>query len=505
MFHLKLKPSPPVGVGRETPGHAVGLLGDRDHARVIRVERLVELAQKGDGLQVLAAAVLVGDPLPLPPRVVEIEHRGDRVDPQPVDVELLDPVAGVGNQEVAHLVPSEVEDQGSPVRLLAAARIVVLVEGGPVEARQGPVVAREMGGNPVEDDPDAMLVEVVDEAAEVIGVAEPRGRGVVAGDLIPPGAVEGVLAHRQQLDMGETGRDAVGGELLGEVAVAEDVAVQGATPGAQVHLVDGERTVEHRPGRPALQPGLVRPGVPALLDDAGGPGWDLGPARQRIRLVDAAPGGPDDPELVLGPGSDAGDEELPHSTGPERPHRLDPAVPPVGVADQAHPASVRSPHGEGHPGHPLVLDDPGPQPAPELTMLTLADQVQVEVAECRPEAVGVVHLPAAQRTAAPESIAGQLGDREGRLEQAALVYPRHRHHAAVVGDCGLHHIGVVEAHHGRVAGGVGSQDLVGIVVGPGGQPGAGGDERGALGDGHGVPARRKLRGTSTQSGRWPSS
>ena len=381
----------------------------------------------------------------------------------------------------------------------------MLVERGPVEAGQGPVIAGEMGGHPVEDDPDALLVEVVDEGSEVIRGAEPRGRSVVAGDLIAPGAVEGVLAHRQQLDVGETGRDAVGGELLGEVAVAEDLAVKGATPRSQVHLVDGERTVEKGLGDPALQPGLVGPGVVALLDDAGGSGWRFGPPRQRIRLVDAAPGGPDDPELVLGPGSDARDEELPHPTGSERPHRLHPAVPPVGVADQAHAPRVRRPDREGHSGHPLVVDDPSPQPAPELAVLTLADQVQVEVAEGRPEAIGVVHLPAAEGAATPEAVARQLGDREHRLEQAALVDSLHGDHAPGVGDRGLDHIGVVEAHHGRARGGVGAQDLVGIVMGPGRQPGAGGGEGGPLGHAHEVPARRKPSGTSTQSGRWPSS
>src|SRR5690606_41317600 len=53
-----------------------------------------------------------------------------------VDVELLDPVARVGDEEVANLVAAEVEDVGAPVGLLAAAGVGVLVERGAVEAGQ---------------------------------------------------------------------------------------------------------------------------------------------------------------------------------------------------------------------------------------------------------------------------------------------------------------------------------------------------------------------------------
>ena len=69
-------------------------------------------------------------------RVVEVEHRRHGVDPQAVDVELVEPVQGVRDEEVADLAAAEVEDVGAPVELLAAARVGVLVERGAVEARE---------------------------------------------------------------------------------------------------------------------------------------------------------------------------------------------------------------------------------------------------------------------------------------------------------------------------------------------------------------------------------
>ena len=112
----------------------------------------------------------VRQPLAVFARVVEVEHRCHGVDPQPVDVELLEPVERVGDEEVAHLRVAEVEDVGAPVELLAAARVGVLVERLAVEPCERPLVFREVPGNPVHDHADAGLVQSVDEVLEVVGM-----------------------------------------------------------------------------------------------------------------------------------------------------------------------------------------------------------------------------------------------------------------------------------------------------------------------------------------------
>ena len=169
MFHLKSKPSPPLAVDRVTPGHVVELLGDGDHARLARVQRVVDLAQQRDRLEILLAPIDVRHPRARLARVVEVEHRRHRVDAQTIDVEFLGPVVGVGDEEVAHLVAAVVEDVRPPVGMLTAARIAVLVERRAVEARQRPAVTREMRGHPVEQHADAVAVHDIDELAEVVG------------------------------------------------------------------------------------------------------------------------------------------------------------------------------------------------------------------------------------------------------------------------------------------------------------------------------------------------
>ena len=135
---------------------------------MLAVGDLVELPQEIHRLQVLVAAVLVGQPLAGVAGIIQIEHGSDGVDAQAVQVELLQPEEGAGEQEVLHLVPSEVEDQGPPVLVFAQPRVLVLVKGRAVIAGQGEGVAGEVGRHPVEEDADPLLVQVVDEPAEVV-------------------------------------------------------------------------------------------------------------------------------------------------------------------------------------------------------------------------------------------------------------------------------------------------------------------------------------------------
>ena len=88
-------------------------------------------------------------------RIVEVEHRGDGIDAERVDVEAVQPVEGVGDEEVPHLGPPEIVDERVPVAVEAEARVLVLVERGAVEAGEAVRVGREMRRHPVDDDADA--------------------------------------------------------------------------------------------------------------------------------------------------------------------------------------------------------------------------------------------------------------------------------------------------------------------------------------------------------------
>ena len=95
-----------------------GLFGHGERAGNA-VGQFVEAAQEVDGLQVFVAAELVGDPLAGLARIVQVEHGGDGIHAQAVDVILLQPEERVGDEEAAHLVAAVVEDEGAPVAVLA--------------------------------------------------------------------------------------------------------------------------------------------------------------------------------------------------------------------------------------------------------------------------------------------------------------------------------------------------------------------------------------------------
>ena len=110
-------------------------LGDGDGAGHL-VHHFVRFAQEIDGFQILVAAVAVRNPLARLARVIEIQHRSDRIHAQSVDVILLQPEQRVRDQERPHFIAAEVEDQRAPVAVLAQARIFVLIQRRAVEKRE---------------------------------------------------------------------------------------------------------------------------------------------------------------------------------------------------------------------------------------------------------------------------------------------------------------------------------------------------------------------------------
>ena len=351
--HVPLEPEPePTEVrGARNARPRRRLLGGRDDPGLASVDHLVELLQERDRVEILAAAELVRHPLAFVARVVEVQHRRHRVHPDPVDVVLAQPEQRVRDQEVADLVASVVEHERAPVGVLAAARIGVLVQRGAVEPREPELVTREVRRDPVEDHPDVVLVQAVDELAEVVGRAVERRRGEVPGHLVAPRALERVRHHGQELDVGEAHVLDIRGQLVGELEVGQrPVAVERVQPpGAEVHLVDRDRALEWRSRLRALAQPLgvaPAPGVLGLEHDRCGLRWHLGLERVGVGLQQQLMVLGQDLVLVTRTGSDGGKEQLPDPGRSDRAHRVQAAVPRVEVADDADRARGRRPHRE---------------------------------------------------------------------------------------------------------------------------------------------------------------
>ncbi len=420
--HVPLEVEAEAVAVRRRAGHAGprgGLLGERRRAGELLGDGARQLAKEVECLEVLASAVAVGDPFPRLPGVVEVEHRGDGVDAEAVGVVALEPRDRAGHEECPHLRPPVVEDRRAPVRVEPLARIGVLVEVGAVEAGQPVGVHREVRGHPVHDHPDAALVEPIDHRHQAGGSAVARRRREVARGLVAPRAVERVLHHREQLDVGEPVGRGVVGERVGQLLVAREAAPwrDVAAPRPEVDLVDRHRGPGGQSSAAGSHPPVVAPRVGQVGDHRrrrrrlrGGGGHGVG----LLQPVPAV-GGDRVPVRLPGPGT--GDVGRPQPRAGDGLQQV--LVVPTGeVTDHRDAGGVGRPHREPRPGRVGM----GAEEAMDVTVGALVEQVEVDLAG-RP---GHGSTPnRCERVSAGRTVASDEAPAEERLPTACVAGERH--------------------------------------------------------------------------------
>mmetsp|Transcript_57353 Transcript_57353/g.181562 ORF Transcript_57353/g.181562 Transcript_57353/m.181562 type:complete len:632 (+) Transcript_57353:346-2241(+) len=193
--------------------------------------------------------------------VVVVHHGGDAIEAVAVELVLIEPVAGVG-EEVAHCLPVPVVEEARvphPV-VPAGARVEEVV--GAVEVVDA--IDGVVGGVRVDDvhkhhEPEAM--GLIDERLEVLGGAAAGGHAEEVGDVVPEGAVVGVLLHRHDLERVVPKVADAREDLGAELVVGVHLGVDGGH--AHVALIDAERA---RLLRARVLEGVRVP----LLEDTGG-------------------------------------------------------------------------------------------------------------------------------------------------------------------------------------------------------------------------------------------
>ena len=182
-------------IGHERPRG--GLLGHHHHVGEVGLHGAVDLTDKRAGVQVLLGTVLVELLLAgIVDAKVEVQHAGHAVHANAVHVEGLEPVQHVGDQEGADLATGEVKLVRAPIGVNLVLKQHVAVKGGKAVG-----VGAKAAGHPVHDYADARLVACIDKVHELLRVAVARRGSIVAGRLVAPGAIEGVLHKRHDLDM----------------------------------------------------------------------------------------------------------------------------------------------------------------------------------------------------------------------------------------------------------------------------------------------------------------
>ncbi len=476
------------------------LFGKRGGGGKIAEHHLVHALEERGRFEILDAAVLVGYPLALAAAVVAVDHRGDGVDPEPVDAVALAPEGRVGQQEICDLAAAVVVDQRVPVHVPAFARVDVLVKRGAIEASEAMGIGGEMAGHPVDHHLDAELMRAIDEGAKLVGCAEAAVRGIEADRLVAPRPVERMLGDRHQLDVGEAHVAHVGQQVLGQLRIAEIAVGVAALPGAEMDLVDRDRFVGH------LRVAARRMDVGQRPDHRGRVRRALGGERVRVGLlgqhlaVRAAHS-----ELVERARVQAGHEELPDARAVAQAHRMTAMIPVVEVADQRDAARVGRPHREGDA---VGIVDPPPVRAELLVgamVRAFGQQIDVVVAEHQGEAIRVVDRPAAAGVGQGEAIGKprvprhRAGEEAGRVD---LGEPRDLGAGADVDHAGALGMRLEAAHLEMAVDLVHAEDRERIAM-----DAVRDRVEGIEIEGHGLgaPVIRAVRpptGIATQSGRW---
>ena len=341
---------------------------------------VVQLAQESDSFKVLLAAVLIGLPFALLAVVVQIQHGGHGIHAQTIDVILLQPVQGTGDQEALHFAAAEVEHHGAPLLVLAALGVGVLVAGLAVKIVQAELVFGEVGGHPVHDDANACGVHLIHKGHQVLGGAVAAGGCKIAGDLIAPAAVKRIFHHRQQLYMGVAHILDVRDQLVRQLGVVVGLAALLHLPAAGVHLVDIHRAVDHvRLFLRGLPCGVVPCKAGQIIDLAavGRPG--LGVEGVRIGLVDKVACAGGHAIFINIVFLHAGNEQFPHGIAINLAHGMAAGLPAVEVAYHTDGCGVRCPYTE----HDAGLPDPRFQMCAEvaisLAVIALLEQVHRQI------------------------------------------------------------------------------------------------------------------------------
>ena len=340
----------------------------------------VDVAQELDRVQVLTSAILVRQPVAVVARIVEVQHGCNGIDPQPVDMELLQPVHRVGQQKIPDLASAIVEHQGTPFAVLAASRVGMFVHRLAGEAGKREIVLGEVAGYPVQDHADAGAMTAVDQITQIVRSAEARTRGIVTGDLVTPRLVQRVLHDRQEFDMGVAEIGDIGDELVRHRPEIQEAAVGPAPPGPGVDLVDAHGLMHPVPFGPVREPIPVLPFEGAWRDDArGGVRAHGHRLAVGICLDQALPLVVDELELIEVIRHQAGYEELPDPGCAPVAHGMPESVPAVEIADHACASQGRCPDGEAATADAVDFHGVRAQQAVDVVVSALAEQVQVEI------------------------------------------------------------------------------------------------------------------------------
>ena len=328
--------------GLADAGECRALFGDGEAAGGTHL--LVHMLEQGDGFEVLAPTVVVGNPLASRARVVAVEHACHRVHAKAVDAPALHPVERTAGQKGPDFRAPEVVDQRVPVPVEALFRVLVFIERRAIKARHAEGISREMRRHPIQQQAKAMVMAGVNEQAKLRRVAKAPAGGKKAQGLVAPRAIERMLADGQQFDVREAQPGHVSGQAVGQLLPSGEAAVPPLAPALGMHFVNADGRIAPigfgTPGRQLAlggQAGHHTGGFGAHFC-RGGIGVGLEGQQSPVRALDLV--------LVEIARLHVGDEQLPHAGVVSQAHDVAPPIPAVERPHHGDPLRIGRPDGK---------------------------------------------------------------------------------------------------------------------------------------------------------------
>ena len=314
--------------------------------------------------------------------------------------------------------------------MAALQRVGVLVKRGAVEIAQPMRIVGKMPGHPVQHYAETFAMAGIHQRGKILRSAKSAGRRVQTGRLIAPRAVERVFADGQKFDVSKAEIADIARKLLRQVAIGQPFVVALAPPRAEVDLVDRHRRSERvdisgrRPGTRQL--GLVENDGCRLRTHLGGKCQWIGFQRQVLAV------GADNIKFVMIAGLGVRNEQLPIAD-PAHAHWMAPCVPEIEIADHADPPRIGREHDEAHPGNAIQRHRMRAKLVVDSLMGAFAQKIEIEVAQNRRKAVGVVELDHGLAETGAQLVAlGAVRKRAGK--QACVMNARQRCRFAMFAD-----------------------------------------------------------------------
>ena len=207
--------------------HTTHLFGDRDCIGVDAMDQLIGQREVRHSIGILMTIEVVrvrGEALA--EAVVVVQHRGDAVEAEAVELEDLQPVLTVGEKEVNDVVAPIVEAQRVPSGMITTRTFVEEERARAVIACQPfDFITHGMAVHEVHNDLETSCVSCVDERLQFVGRTEAAARCEEARYMVAKGAIVRMLLNGHDLngvvsEVNDTGKD-----LLLELTVATYLAL----------------------------------------------------------------------------------------------------------------------------------------------------------------------------------------------------------------------------------------------------------------------------------------